>query len=128
MKLTDSASRCLDRLSIKQKYRNKINDILRLLEEEQVDIASIILFGSCARGEAVLGSDIDLCVLTYDKLNRYTKGSLQGEASRKDDGVKADLLFFTVEEFSSTRGKFEQAIKKEGIVLWEDESHITNME
>jgi predicted nucleotidyltransferase len=83
--------------------------------------ATVILFGSYARGEQKKHSDLDICVVTpamplksidmIDKV-RY--------AARSKTSLPLDVLVYTYEEFedeSSMRSLVAHDIAKEGVVL-----------
>ena len=82
----------------------------------------IILFGSYARGEAGLASDLDILVIVDSAEPRYRRSApLYGILS--DILVPMDIMVYTpdeVEEWSDVRQAFITAAVREGKVLYED--------
>ncbi|WP_017293311.1 nucleotidyltransferase domain-containing protein [Geminocystis herdmanii] len=83
------------------------------------DIDKIILFGSQARGEATIDSDVDILVVTKAKLTEQKRDELIREIS--DFSINENILFNVI-EMLTTRFELEQSpllinIRREGIVL-----------
>lgn len=81
------------------------------------DITAVILFGSIARGEAHLDSDIDLAVIAPAGWDARTE---LGEAVRTRLGNHCDVLVFTPTEFARLAGDGEPVIREilvEGVAL-----------
>lgn len=58
------------------------------------DVEEIYLFGSCARGEAKWNSDVDIAIVTEERItDRTLRGTVQCELEwLNEDGVKADVI------------------------------------
>ena len=117
--------RSLDELEIPQKHR----DFLEIFIENIGDISNrrkierLVLFGSCARGDATEKSDIDLAALgveidddtlweLYDCVPEYTSGKY----------VKNDIIAITNNQYNehiNSFGMVQKYIAKEGIDLSE---------
>ena len=69
--------RHLDQVNLKARERDAIRQATALLKS-QFDIARIILFGSKARGDDRLDSDIDLLVLTNTPASQAEKAEIVG--------------------------------------------------
>lgn len=83
------------------------------------DIISILLFGSCSRLDIHVGSDIDIAVLTKEKLSdRRLSGGLRADVDDLSTGIRADLVILCEESFHSKDNRLADNIKKDGIVLW----------
>lgn len=74
----------------------------------------IILFGSVARMEQTIQSDIDLMAITAGVPDRLLRGDLCSEFEEE----KIDLVFYDKEVFSKSSCLLVSQVKKEGIVLW----------
>lgn len=90
-----------------------IKSLMAVAEEEteelkrRSDVGGIFLYGSLARGEATVGSDVDLVVV----LNREIEGPEQFERHLRR-GIRVDLSFFGIEQ-----GKRLAAAREENILL-----------
>jgi predicted nucleotidyltransferase len=81
----------------------------------------IILFGSCAKGEQTLCSDVDLLIVKDTDLPRAYRG-LEVVSYLKRYPIKFDLLFYTPGELDcrmSTRDSFIESILGTGIILYQ---------
>lgn len=95
----------LERTGIKPVVLNEIKRIA-----EKYDVKRVILFGSRARGDYHRASDIDLAV----EGGRITDFILDVKETT------STLLNFDIVDLEETApGKFLEAVKKEGIVLYE---------
>ena len=95
-----------------------IFDLEEIAKSSIEDIIAIILFGSVARNEIKATSDIDLMVITKEKVKRLQRGEI---ASILDDirkGVSTDVVFFTEEEFLSSTSVLIREVRTDGILLW----------
>jgi predicted nucleotidyltransferase len=81
------------------------------------DLRAIILFGSAARGECKLGSDIDLLVVTDMQLNREQRSTVRAEVY---DGctLDVDLVFYSRNVYNESDSIFINNVKKDGKLLW----------
>ncbi|MFI3238602.1 MAG: nucleotidyltransferase domain-containing protein [Lachnospiraceae bacterium] len=106
-------------LQLPSRFEQKLlRDIDHLLSANIPDLDCILLFGSCARGELRLTSDIDLLIITKHPLNRHFKGELSSLLEIELDGVKTDAIFYTQEQYEHSIRIFTTQIKKEGILLY----------
>lgn len=81
--------------------------------------ATVILFGSYARGDATEGSDIDLLVVESELVDKAAE-YLRLKAAVGRIGVGVDLLLFSRADFerrSQVPGTLPYLAKKEGKVL-----------
>jgi len=105
-----------------EKVKTELDNIVRALAETGT-VSKIFLFGSYACGEETPDSDIDLCVLTTEKVESNYKTA--GNYRTKLRGVKTmplDLLAFNQDEFYSYTdfsGSFQYEIATNGVLLYE---------
>ena len=102
-------------------------DTTMLLEEVEMSIKSvfpdctIIIFGSYARGEQQMDSDLDICVLVPEITYRRADMSVDAACSiRRGFPLPFDLLLYTYDEFekhSQNASRLLHTIKHEGVVL-----------
>jgi len=87
----------------------------------------VILFGSRARGQARLGSDIDILIIAESSKPRYQRSApLYGALS--DILMPMDIVVYTPEEiaeWSEVRQAFITTAVREGKVLYEDKSRCS---
>lgn len=105
-----------------------ISETLEQLLEEVVQSitlqhpeAKVILFGSYARGDYTVDSDLDFCVLVPEFWDRRLEvvTDIRG-AIRRGFPMPKDVVTFTFEEFeefSQVPSRLEYVIKEEGRVL-----------
>jgi len=105
-----------------EKVKTELDNIVRVLADTGT-VSKVFLFGSYARGEETPDSDIDLCVLTPEKVE--DEFVLAGNLRQKLRGVKTmplDLLAFNQDDFY-TYYEFPASIQYEiaenGVLLYE---------
>lgn len=91
-----------------------INDKILYLAGIIPDLEFIVLFGSYARMEQTIKSDIDLMAVTSGIPDR----SLRGDLCSKFEEENIDLVFYDADVFRKSECLFVSQVKKEGIVLW----------
>jgi len=89
-------------------------------EETGIHIDSLILFGSQAKGTAVLSSDVDIAVVMDAPLSSQQRGELRGLGEDIDFRINVDLFFTTRDALNKASGVFDtnKYIRDEGVVLW----------
>lgn len=95
---------------------NLLESLCSELTAKTKGIKQIILFGSYARGESRINSDVDLLILTKNDFKDETKA----RALCKNRKIKINLLFMNEDEFAEHEKKksdFYQNILKEGLRL-----------
>ena len=78
--------------------------------------SSIILFGSYSRLEQKCDSDIDILVLTKEKMPDNVKAELHADF----DLQNADIVFYTEATFNESSCLFVNEVKRDGILLWKN--------
>lgn len=102
------------------RYREKLcYDLERIAESGMEDICGIVLFGSCARNQIRVGSDIDLLVLTEHGVSQELRGELASDLAEEKNGVATDVIFYTREDFVRSECLLVCEIKKDGLMIWE---------
>ena len=95
---------------------DNINGIFPIIEAIKPFSRKIILFGSCARGEDTVNSDIDLFILADEKKEKINEIIDLAKASRQINPVIVGTIEF-MELEKNDKVFFEEIMK--GIVLWE---------
>lgn len=94
--------------------RNFIREKTQYLIKRVPNLEYIILFGSFARMEQTIKSDIDLLAVSSGMPDRLLRGDLCSEFEQEN----MDLIFYDLDVFRKSDCLFVSQIKKEGIVLW----------
>jgi uncharacterized protein len=92
----------------------------RQVEQAQPAVRGIGCFGSYARGDWGVGSDLDLLIILTDSDQPRERRALAFDKERLP--VPADLLVFTLEEWRALRGsgsRFSRVVARELIWLKE---------
>lgn len=123
-------AKILDEKSIASPFRKIIIEFLQGLSEH-VRISNVLLYGSVARGEAILGkSDIDMIIIAEEfnvakeeifKLKRKIRGKLPGLV----ESIWMSKKEFT-EAFEGLSGFILDALY-EGIILYDEDGFLKNM-
>ncbi len=70
----------LDELELPERFEKKLKrDRAYLLGYEGIKIKKLILFGSCARGECKVTSDLDLLLVTEESVPRHIRGDIASQ-------------------------------------------------
>ena len=102
--------------------KKEVDAIVKALADTHL-VTKIILFGSSARGEDTLGSDIDLCALTA--VNDRHPADVGIDLRMKIFDIQTsplDLLIYNQDEFvrhAKRPTSFEHEIAEHGVVLYE---------
>ena len=107
-----------ERRSIPVHIWNRLEGICSELAAKIEGIKEVMLFGSLARGELRISSDIDLFILTKDEFNDETKA--RAVCKKTDLKNKINPIFVTEKEwglYQSKKSEFYESILKEGIRL-----------
>lgn len=106
-------------LGLPLRFEQKLcTDIDYILSSKIPNLKSIILFGSCARNELRVSSDVDLLVITTEPLERSFRGEIASVLEEDIDHIKTDCIFYTQEQSDNSTRIFTQQIKNEGIILY----------
>lgn len=94
--------------------KNLLDKKIRVLVNQIPNLEYIVLFGSHARIEQTIESDIDLLAVTSGIPDRCIRGDLCSQF--EEDNI--DLVFYDLNVFRTSNCLFVSQIKKEGIVIW----------
>ncbi|MEM2925940.1 MAG: nucleotidyltransferase domain-containing protein [Candidatus Bathyarchaeia archaeon] len=94
-----------------EKFRNAISAFLKALEENFKGGFSVYLFGSLARGDYLLDSDIDIIVVMEElrSLKPWERTAMLRRIAPKDVGF--DIIGYCEEEFKRMREYFEPLLR-----------------
>ena len=104
----------IDNLPFSEHIKEKLRVLVWYALEKTELIDKIILFGSYARGEYKINSDLDILFLTTKNISRDVKGDI---ASFFDEN-NADAVFFLEEQFKNSECILSKQIRKDGVLLW----------
>ena len=95
------------------------HDIRFLLEADIKGLKKIYLFGSCARGDVRSSSDVDLLVVTDQKISdRALAADIRGSLDEPVNGVKTDIVYKN-EASEEMQNVFENIVKHEKKMILE---------
>jgi len=114
----------LDQLDISTLHKGFLTHFLS--NASKVDyVSKVILFGSCARGQAQEGSDIDLLVITDDDLSLEDEFYVMYDCVPSGDDefyVPSDVIVDPIGNYDRFKGAFgmlQRAVEREGVDLSE---------
>ena len=114
----------LDQLNISTHHKGFLTYFLSNVS--RVDyVLRVILFGSCARGQAGESSDIDLLVITKNEISTDEEFHIMNDCAPWGDDeyyVPSDIIVDPVgnyERFKDTFGMLQRAVELEGVDLSE---------
>lgn len=98
-----------------------IDNIVEFLKDPQFQVEKIILFGSRAKKEHKEFSDIDIAIVTKQKLDIRTKRKIKDKIEELSGIYSVDLIFL-----EQTSNEFKEIIKKTGITIYEKNRNNTS--
>ena len=101
-------------------FREKVTIYVAELTKAVKKDFTVILYGSIARGEGTSKSDIDLLLLSKNKLGSRERNAVM-EALHEGaiaTQVQVKPLFWTISEFLQKRDNLTKRIKNEGMILY----------
>ena len=104
----------IERLPCSKNIKERLNYLVDYTNNVVDDVVGIVLFGSYARCEQNMRSDIDICILTKGSFTRLQRGTVSAEY----DEYGVDVVMFPVSEFFSSKSKLVKQILKDGVVIW----------
>lgn len=119
--LSSSTIKALRESYLPERFVNKIiKDCQCILEKSIDDLMYIILFGSCAKGNLDINSDIDLLVITKTLIDKTIKIDLHHELDEQLEGVSTDIVFYDIDTYLHSECLLVREVKKYGKILWRD--------
>ena len=95
------------------------HDIRFLLEADIKGLKKIYLFGSCARGDVRSSSDVDLMVVTEQKISdRALAADIRWSLDEPINGVRTDVVYKN-EASEGMQGVFENVVNREKKMILE---------
>jgi len=88
----------------------------KILEKFKDLDAKVIVFGSVARGDSRIDSDIDIAIVTDKKEVKEIAESLADDILFKFNKV-VSITYFSEKEFEKEKDPLIKVIKKEGVVI-----------
>ena len=102
-----------------ERFRAALNNDLEIIKKANIPgMRAIILFGSGARGELRGGSDLDLLLVTNEKIDSNIRCDVRSALDEEFKGVRTDIVFYTKEVFNEADSFFMRNIRKDGKILW----------
>lgn len=96
------------------RFKNKIDrDLEYLLDAHIPGLKKIYLFGSCARGDVRSTSDVDLLIVTEEKLtDRMLAAAVRWTLDEDLEGVRTDIVY-SHEEADAPSPGFQKALDRD---------------
>lgn len=118
--ITEETLKAISKLNLPTRFHNKLQqDVEYLLNKCFSDLLEIRVFGSCATGQYRASSDIDLLVITNEKIDdRFLRGEIQETLDEPLDGVTTDVVFYTMESYLKSQDIFSSELRKDSVLLW----------
>lgn len=109
-------------MQIRGYIKEYLTQYIQQFEQMDVAVSAVILFGSHARGEGMVSSDVDLAMVLRSPLTRREQGLLRSLGDDIDERIDTNLFFTTPEALEMAHSDLDtnSHIKKEGIVIWEE--------
>lgn len=118
--LTEDVLQAIANLKLPKRFESKLqHDIRYLLNKCLSCILEIRVFGSCASGKYMASSDIDILVITEDKLeDRALRGEIQEALDQPIEGVSTDVVFYTLSSYMEAEDVFSRELRRSSYLLW----------
>lgn len=95
------------------------HDIRYLLERDIAGLKRVYIFGSCARGNVRSSSDVDLMVVTEQKISdRALAADIRWSLDEPINGVRTDVVYKN-EASERMQGVFENVVNREKKMILE---------
>ena len=106
---------------MRPEIRRFLDEYVNQFAKLNIDVNSLILFGSQARGTATISSDIDIAVVMDHALHPRQRGELLSLGDEIDTRFDVNLFFTTKNALDNATGDFDtnKYINEEGVVLWQ---------
>ncbi len=98
---------------LQKKFDGVCGAMLEKIEESGIAYESVGIFGSYARREFTLRSDVDMCIVVDKLPDRAVKGWLYNDAEE----LGVDLIFVTKERFETERSLFMTNLRRDYVEL-----------
>lgn len=99
--------------SLRKMFEDRIESILKLIDEYRIEYEAILLFGSVAREECKNTSDVDICVVIREQPEQHLRAELREDA----DALGADIVFTTKEQLKYSDSLLYRNIRRDYKVL-----------
>lgn len=104
----------IDKLPFAAPVKDTIKLLVDYALQKSDNITKIVLFGSYARAEYKVTSDLDILLITEIVEDRFVKGDI----SSFFDENSADAVFFSEDQFRDSDCLLSRKIREDGILLW----------
>jgi predicted nucleotidyltransferase len=117
--LTEEALQAINSLKLPTRFQSKLRQDIAFVLKKCEDIYEIRVFGSCATGKFRASSDIDLLVITKEKIqDRVLRGEIYEALDESKDGISTDVVFYTLDSFLNGQDTFSKELRKDSYLLW----------
>lgn len=95
--------------NVSEAFKIRLQKVLDLIEQYEIKYEEIGVFGSYARGDYKISSDIDFCIVTDIRPDRRTSGSLREDAEL----IGADIMYVTRDYLETDNSYFAENLRKD---------------
>lgn len=110
----------INEIELPELYVEALNSIRVSLSKEKNLFSEVRLFGSCAKGSFSAGSDLDILILTKEKLtDREKRGYIRELIDDALDhyNLESDVVFYTVYDFEHDQSDFTKSIQDSFVLV-----------
>lgn len=114
------------KVSLPVSYYNAMLSIKDALSTIRNEFYEVRVFGSCVRSSATAVSDIDILILTEEKLTDRVKRERIREraaAAAEPFGVEVDVVFYSIDSYQKDSSEFTIRLRKESKGLLKGEKN-----
>lgn len=110
----------MDNLNLPERFTKALSASLKCLYQYR-SVELVVLYGSCAKNEIKSTSDIDLMVISEEKLDSKSRSIIRGSVQELDLDVEVDVVFYSKNTFDNSDDIFTKNVRNDGIVLQKED-------
>ena len=124
---TSQGSVTINELPLPDRYKRGLRAALLVIYSMNIEgLLYVVLYGSCVTGKLKTSSDMDLLIVTEQKLaDRQIRSLIREKVDQAAEAwnVSADLVFYTEQTLLTDQSVFTNNVRKYGKIIREDEKY-----